>query len=425
MKDRPHILYIFTDQQYAGAVSCAGNADLRTPALDRLAGTGVRFEKAYCTCPLCTPSRASMITGRMPHQVGITGNNQPIGEAFRGRGLGHTLSDAGYECAYGGKWHLPEGAIPEGHGFRSICGFSDRDLADRCIAFLSQPHDRPFFAVASFDNPHNICEWARQTPLPWGPIPEAPLEACPNLPPNYAIPAYEPEVLRMEQAAQPRFFRGLSFTDDDWRRYRHAYYRLVEKVDAEIGRVLDALRAAGLEEETLVIFSSDHGDGLGAHRWNQKWVLYEESVRVPLILSLKGRTAAPGRADAGHLVSNGLDLFPTICDYAGVEPPEGLPGLSLRPLAEGRGDIPWRDCVVAETSFDPKFGGLGTRGRMVRTERYKYIVYSWGKHREQLFDLETDPGEMVNLAVEARHQGVLARHRELLAAWVEKTGDRF
>ena len=81
--------------------------------------------------------------------------------------------------------------------------------------------------------------------------------------------------------------------------------------------------------------------------------------------------------------------------------------------------------MVAETSFDPKFGGLGTRGRMVRTERYKYIVYSWGKHREQLFDLEADPGEMVNLAVEARHQGVLARHRELLAAWVEKTGDRF
>lgn len=425
LDDRPNILYVFTDQQCAGAMSCAGNADLRTPAMDSLARSGVRFDLAYCTYPLCSPSRASMFTGMMPHEVGINGNEQPIAESFRPRELAHVLSRAGYECAYGGKWHVPEISIPEGHGFRSICRFSDWELTDSCIEFIRQPHERPFFLVASYDNPHNICEWSRQQTLPWGPIEDVPTELCPNLPANYALPAYEPEAIQAERMPRPRsIFRGASLTDDDWRHYLHAYYRMVEKVDVEIGRVLDALRQTGLMEQTLVIFSSDHGDGLAAHRWNQKSVLYEESVRVPFILSWEGRVRA-GLVDRQHLVSNGLDLYPTICDYAGVEPPGGLPGLSLRPLAEGRQDTGWRDHLVVETLFGPEIGGLGTCGRMVRTARYKYVMYSWGKHREQLIDLEADPGEMVNLAVEARHSDVLAEHRELLANWIERSDDRF
>ena len=383
----------------------------------------MRFERAYCTNPLCTPSRASMITGMMPHQVGIQGNNGAIDDLFRNREMGHLFSDAGYDCAYGGKWHIPEASLPQGHGFRNICDFNDRELAGKCVEFINGPHARPFLLIASFDNPHNICEWSRQTAPPWGPIPEAALEQCPNLPSNYAIPPYEPEAIRVEQAARPRIWRAPGFTDDDWRRYRHAYYRLVEKVDAEIGRILAALRDEGLVEDTLVIFSSDHGDGLGAHRWNQKWVLYEESARVPFIVSFKGRTG-PGRADDSNLVSAGLDLLPTVCDYAGVQSPGGLPGRSLRPILEGGHPNPTREYVVAETSFPSDGPSQGTLGRMVRTDRYKYIVYSWGKHREQLFDMESDPGEMVNLAVEARHQGELIRHRELLAAWTEKTKDR-
>ena len=422
MPDRPNILFIFTDQQSAYAMSCAGNADLNTPAMDSLAQTGVRFENAYCTQPLCTPARASLFTGLMPHECGINANGQPIPERLRPQELGNVFQDAGYECVYGGKWHVPEIAVPEGHGFRQICGFNDRDLAGRCTEFLKQDHEKPFFLVASFDNPHNICEWARSQRLPWGPIPEVPVEDCPNLPQNFAIPPFEPEAIRIEQATFKEVHPTSRFTDEHWRQYRHAYYRLCEKVDAEIGRILEALREQGLEEDTLVVFSSDHGDGHAAHHWNQKSVLYEEVVRIPFIVSLKGVTQ-PGRVDS-HLVSNGLDLFPTLCDYAGVDVPDGLRGRSVRPLAEGQDPADWRDDLAVTTYFDiPHY--RGTQARMIRTQRYKYAVYSIGLYREQLTDLENDPGEMVNLAVNSNFRDVLQEHRGRLAQWCEETGDRF
>ena len=391
--------------------------------MDQLAQTGVRFENAYCSYPICTPSRASMFTGLMPHQIGVYENGLSLSDERRSLGLGNVLSRGGYDCVYGGKWHLPEMSMSAGHGFRNICDFSDWDLADRCITYLNQPHEKPFLLIASFDNPHNICEWSRQTALPWGPVPEVPTPQCPNLPANFAIPAYEPEAIGAERAPHPKsFFRASSLTVDDWRQYRHAYYRMVEWVDAEIGRIVDGVHAAGLAGNTVVIFSSDHGDGLAAHQWNQKLVLYEESVRVPLIISRANGSTNP-LVDTEHLVSTGLDLFPTICDYAGVDPPSDLPGQSLRPLAEGRTTSAWRDHVISETFFGPYMGGLGTEGRMVRTHRYKYIMYSWGKYREQLFDMQTDPGEMVNLAIEDRYRDVLDKHRQLLVQWMTETDD--
>ena len=426
MPDRPNILYIMTDQQSAFAMSCMGNQDLSTPAADQLAQTGVLFENTYCTQPLCTPARGSMFTGLMPHQCGTTENGLPIKPELRAQELGRVMSDAGYECAYGGKWHVPEGSMPSenDHGFRTICGFSDAKLPDACAEFLGEKRDQPFFLVASFDNPHNICEWGRSQCLPWGSIGEPPPpEECPNLPANFEIPPFEPEILRIEQRCHWAIYPTVDYTEDDWRRHRWAYYRLTEKVDREIARVLDALKKAGLEQDTVVIFSSDHGDGHGAHRWNQKSILYEEVVRVPLIVSWTGVTSGR-QVDREHLVSNGLDLFPTICDYAGVDVPESLPGLSLRPLAEGQSAEAWREAVFAETYFD---GGRGynTLGRMVRTARYKYMCYDKGHHREQLIDLQRDPGEMVNLAVESRHRGALAEHRLLLADYIAETRDCF
>ncbi|MBI2441155.1 MAG: sulfatase-like hydrolase/transferase [Lentisphaerae bacterium] len=419
MPRRPNILYIFTDQQEARAMSCAANRDIRTPAIDSIAERGVRFEKAYCTFPLCTPSRASMFTGMMPHQIGIDRNGQAIAEDRRLAELGHVLSSNGYECVYGGKWHIPEIAIPDGHGFRRICGFTDWELPKRCAEFILQEHAKPFFLVAAFDNPHNICEWSREQPLPWGPVEKAPPGECPDLPPNFAVSDCEPEALRCEQQALP-MYRARAFTPDDWRCYRYAHYRLVEKVDAGIMTILTVLRNTGQDTNTLIIFSSDHGDGMGAHQWNQKSALYEECTRVPLIVAPPGQRTL-GRTDSTHLVSNGLDLYPTICDYAGVHMPPGPHGLSLRPVLEAERSNEWRQCVVVETLFD---GGLGTHGLMMRTGKYKYCLYSWGKYREQLFDLENDPGEMVNLAGETSCQPELQQHRDMLARWIEETDYR-
>ena len=422
MTSRPNILIIITDQQSYSAMSCAGNHDLRTPAMDSLAETGVLFSKAYCTYPLCTPARASFFTGRMPHEVGIMGNGQPIDERFRSEEMGFLFQRAGYDCVYGGKWHVPEIAIPDGeHGFRRICGFDDAHLSERCSEYLGQPRQKPLMMVASFDNPHNICEWARRQVLPWGPIEEGPPEGFPMLPSNYAIPVFEPEAIRLAQSWNARVYPVREWGDEEWRRYRRAYFLLVEKVDAQIGRILDALCRHWLEEETLVVFTSDHGDGMGAHQWNQKSVFYDEVARVPFILSYKGVTRA-GKVDDSHLVSVGLDLLPTICDYAEIELPEGLRGSSVRELAEGRSPASWRDAVFGQTVLH---AGYRMHGRMVRTKRHKYAVYSWGEHREQLVDLEEDPGEMVNLAVGPEHADLLADHRRRLWEWCQQTGDLF
>ncbi len=431
MSERPNILYVFTDQQSASAMSAAGNPDLRTPAMDRLAAEGVRFARAYCSYPLCSPARASMFTGRMPHECGVGRNNQEIDPAIRPQGLGRLLGDAGYDCVYGGKWHVPQIDMPEpnAHGFRRICGFSDLELADACIADLRRrertpaEERRPFFMVASFDNPHNICEWGRSMRLPWGEIGEPPPAAeCPPLPPNFLPAPLEPEILRIEQACNWSLCPYRLRSPEDWRRLRWAYFRLVERVDREIGRIMDALRETGLADNTVVIFSSDHGDGHGAHQWNQKSCHFEEVVRIPFVIRAPGGRA--GAVESDRLVSNGLDLLPTVCDYAGVPVPAGLRGASLRPIAEGRFPSAWRDQLPIELFFD---GGRGynTAGRVLLTARHKYVVYDRGQHREQLFDLTLDPHEMANLAEAPEHRPVLSEHRRRLDAWCAETGDWF
>ena len=171
-------------------------------------------------------------------------------------------------------------------------------------------------------------------------------------------------------------------------------------------------RQVGLEDNTLVVFTSDHGDMDSAHKMEHKSVLYEEAVRVPFIMSYKGRIPG-GVVDDTHLVSNGLDLLPTLCDYANIKTSEGPPGRSLRPLAEGK-TTEWRDFVVTESQ----------NGRMLRTKRFKYCIYDSGSHREQLIDIENDPGEMKNLTEDENYKHVLEKHRRLLQAWVEKIDDK-
>ena len=145
---RPNIIYIFTDQQTASAMSCAGNLDLRTPNMDRLAANGIRFENAYCSAPLSGPSRAAMFTGCYPGTIGMLRNGAEMPDSIKGQTLGTLAVAAGYECVYGGKWHLPLLDIPdELYGFRQLYRHSDVGLAEACSDFLSQKHERPFFLV--------------------------------------------------------------------------------------------------------------------------------------------------------------------------------------------------------------------------------------------------------------------------------------
>jgi len=310
--------------------------------------------------------------------------------------------------------------------------FNDEHLEEPLTAFIKQKRDKPFFLVASFTNPHDICEFARKLASfgkgeepKNGPFFDPPPPAqCPKLPANFAIPQNEPDMIRVHQTWQANTYPSSDWTDGLWRQYRWELCRLTELVDSRIATLLDALRAEGLMQNTIIVLVSDHGDGNAAHHWNQKTIFYDETARVPFILSGPG-IAAPGRTDREHLVSTGLDIFPTFCDYAGIETPETLRGRSLRPLAEGRATV-WRNQLVAENDLSRRFGlGSGVEGRMLRTQNYKYVVYSYGKIREQLTDMRNDPGEMNNLAVDPKFREVLQEHRNRLATELKETGDFF
>lgn len=412
--EKPNIIYIFTDQQTANAMSFIGNTDIHTPNMDRLATAGILFENAYCTAPLSGPSRAAMFTGCYPIEAGLGKNGNPMPDSLRNRTLGILVKEAGYECVYGGKWHVHETTLPDKkYGFNRIHEHSDEGLAEACVKFLARKHEKPFFLVASFDNPHNICEYARSQNLPYGNIEQPDLTDCPGLPANFAVSPYDADVIQMERQANYSLYPTINYTPDDWRRFRYTYYRLVEKIDIEIGKIVDEIDRQGLWKNTIVIFSSDHGDGVGAHHWNQKSALYEEVVNVPLIITLPGKRRAGTRMR--QLISNGIDFYASVCEWTGVKLQENTKGISYKSLVEkGEPTTVHQSCIVTETLFDRGT----TRGWMVRTPQYKYVLYDKGNHREQLFDMTNDRGETRNLVMEQKYGNVLAEHRELLNRWM-------
>ena len=427
---RPNVLLIICDQMHAGMLSCAGNPWVKTPALDTLARGGARFERAYCANPVCVPSRFSMMTGVMPSRIGMESNGDiknPVPAEVMERALGRVFAKAGYETAYGGKVHLPQGGRMEAYGFSQFLTQDQKDqLAVKCVEYFNAKRNRPFLLVASFINPHDICFMAiaaharstgqagKGTPdlqkalaLPAGVSREEFFaRLCPPLPVNHAIPQDEPDALLSVDSRSFRAYVRQHWTDEDWRLHRWAYARLTERVDAEIGVVLKGLADAGLDKNTLVVFVSDHGDMDGAHKLEHKSVLYEESVRVPFLVRLPG-VIKGGIVNREHLVSTGLDLVPSMCDLAGIPKPTGLAGRSIRPLISGKPVSDWRTTLVVETD----------NARLAHQGPWKYVVYGSGKTREQVGDLAADPGEMRNLAVESAAAAKVLTGRRRLQEW--------
>ncbi len=440
---RPNILVIVTDQQHAGMLSCAGNPWVKTPHLDGLAGGGVRFEKAYCANPVCVPSRFAMFSGTLPSAIGMDCNKSDVHETSASilrNTMGTIFKHADYRTVYGGKSHFPKTGtrLPavEAYGFEPLRQQGNEEgreeLAEDCVRFFQQKQERPFLLVASFINPHDICFMAmaaaakrkREAKTRADEAVEAALKMpdgvseeeffakyCPPLPANFEIPQNEPEGLTSLDWRMFRPYVRQHWTEQDWRRHRWAYARLTERVDAQIGRVLDALKQAGLEENTVVVFTSDHGDMDAAHRLEHKSMPYEEAIRVPLIVSWKGVTRR-GSVDREHLVSTGLDLIPTLCDFAGVAVPPELKGRSVRKLAEGLAVGDWRKTLVVENE----------NSRILHMGRSKYVVYAKGNQREQFMDLDKDPGEMKNFGSDPDYQTQLERGRQELRAWYATHG---
>jgi choline-sulfatase len=403
-KSKPNFLFIVCDQLGFDALSAQGCPDVHTPNLDRLMSRGTSFQLGHSPSPVCSPARSSMFTGRMPVETGVVVNSLPIHPSLPT--MGTWFQKEGYQTVYCGKWHLPEGYPREMNGFEVLpVGAGQGDTNDRvvsrsCEAFLRNRKDaRPFVLVSSLLQPHDICYWAiyaRQFVPQEMPFPQ--LEGkLPKLPPNHNVHPKAPERLANS------YFKGFS-SEEQWRYYIYVYYRMVEMLDADVGRILDAVEESGKAEDTIIVFTSDHGEGRGRHNHVQKWYPYEEAVRVPFFVSCPGRLPT-GVRDNSHLVSH-LDILPTMCELAGIKPPPTTFARSLAPLLTGK-PVEWREYLVSETQ---------KVGRMVRTDRYKYVRYK-GDPVVQLFDMQKDPWELKNLAEDAHYADTVRDHERLLKEW--------
>jgi arylsulfatase A-like enzyme len=431
---KPNILLIITDQQSSESIGFnAGHRYLNTPNMDYLAEHGVTFTNAYCANPLCIPSRSSMFTGRYPHELDIQTNETKKIDPVKFPVLGSVLKSNGYETGYVGKWHLPfdiHNKDIHGFGFtENIKGNGvDSLLPGSAIKFLSFKHDKPFFLVVSFINPHNICEWARGQRLPDGETGTPPPPGqCPPMRTNHLPSKNETDIMRVMRSsyqASP-MFPVADFTEVKWRQYIWAYFRMIEKTDREIGKILDFLHGSGLDENTLIVFVSDHGDCQGAHGWNQKTVFYEEASKVPFIIS---HPAFPARK-SDFPVQTGIDLLPSLCDFANIPLPENTRGVSLKQLILNMDHPAEREYIVVSDKLVQGETVNGKKpepeGRMLRNRQFKYWIYNEGEQRETLYDLQKDPGEMVNLAGDPAYSAELNKCRIELSTWAEKNHDPY
>jgi choline-sulfatase len=436
---RPNVIVMLTDDQGPWAMGCAGNPEIVTPNLDRLAATGVRFSNYFCTSPVCSPARASLLTGRIPSQHGVhdwlrAGNSVCEGdrdgkliEYLAGqRGYTEVLADAGYACGISGKWHLGDShhaqkglsfwkvharAAGDYYGAPMVRGeaslyFEERYITDAItengLDFLDGQlgSERPFYLSLHYTAPHS--PWRRD---------QHPLEVFNDYYDNCAF-ASVPDVPRHKWGhAFPEFFEDAQKR----REYLSGYFTATTAMDAGVGRVLDWLEAHGVREKTLVFFTSDNGMNMGHHgicgkgNGTRPLNMYDSSVKVPAIVSQPGRVATGVVSDA--MVSH-YDFMPTLLDYLGLTNPgaEALPGRSFAGMLEtgrGRGD----EEVVAAAEY----GYV----RMLRTRDWKYVHrYSDGPH--ELYDLARDPGEERNLLGHHEHAARSAEMQRRLEEWFSR-----
>jgi iduronate 2-sulfatase len=460
---RPNVLFIVADDLNC-FLGCYGDPRAKTPNIDRLAARGVRFERAYCTFPLCGPSRNSFLTGLHPNSTGIHGNRQLFRQSIPAQpSMPQAFRLAGYFAARIGKlyhYDVPASVGTNGHDdpgswelelnpvgvdrmeeqpriFSLVPGQfggtlswyaspkGDREHTDGLLADdaawvlerCGRDRSRPFFLAVGFFRPH--------TPY------VAPKSPYFDMHPEAGMPLVTG--VAEDQQDLPRAALGSRLaeqdrmTDAQRRQAMQAYYASTSFMDAQVGRVLDALEKHGLADDTIIVFTSDHGYHMGEHGLYQKMSLFEESARVPLVIVAPGRCRAAGVASAP--VSQ-IDIFPTLAALCGVEAPKNLQGQSLAPLladpsAPGRG---WAVTQVARSGAlrrVPEKSASGPGGRFfgysLRTPRWRYTEWDEGREGRELYDHDADPRELVNLADVPAHADAVKELSRMLAAAVRET----
>lgn len=399
MPDTPNIVFVHTDQQHHKAFSAYGNKWLKTPHMDRVAKEGYNFMESVSSNPVCCPARTCWYTGRASKETGVLTNSYPLQEHIPD--LGQWLrKKTDYDAVYSGKWHVPSRDVRESfdqiHPGIGQGEIGDSDTTRSAIGWmLNRKSDKPFFLSLGLLNPHDCCylSWPEGGPYKFS-YGNALDEELPPLPDNWD-----------RKNAQKS--KTMAWSELDWRYYIYNYFRMCEMVDVEIGRIYDAIRRSRFAENTVFIFSSDHGDGTGHHGRISKGYLLEEALRVPLIISWPDRYKS-GVRDWDNLVT-GLDIPATICELAGAPAlPDSTQSKSLVPILEGKAKAPLRTYSVAESSQS----GLACA---VRDKTYKSIL---SPQKHELFNLAKDPLETKNLAEDSGHAGVLAQHKTYLKEYV-------
>lgn len=486
-----NILFIMCDQLRWDYLSCAGHPHLQTPNIDWLAKTGVRFDKAFVQSPVCGPSRASMYTGRYQSTLGVRTNGYPLRRDELG--LGDYLGELDMRTAVVGKTHLiidgparPDGELgfepfdrddgihptkawrkrpesfqynaylrqhgyegenpwqthanssvdPEGNLHNGWFNHSARWPANvaeehsetayatnRAIDFMQTAGVRPWCLHLSYIKPH------------WPYIAPAPYHECyttAQIVPVNRTQAERETPLHPIYAGMQRYASGEGFVRDEVREtVIPAYMGLIKQIDDHLGRLFDWMRANDLLDNTVIVFSSDHGDYLGDHWLTDKFWLHEEAVRVPLIIRDPSVSAETTRGTVCTELVEMVDLLPTLVELSGGTPnEERLEGRSLVPFLHGGSVDQWRDFVVCEADYSPitvrhhlDLAVDDARATMLRTQRWKYILHE--TFEPELYDLENDPHEQHNLGSDPAHATIRAVLNEALFRWFRQRKLRF
>jgi choline-sulfatase len=436
MVSKPNVLFILTDDQGVWATGCYGNPEIRTPNLDRLAATGTRFDNFFVATPVCSPSRATLLTGRIPSQHGVhdwirEGNVGPDAIRYLEGELCTTdlLARHGWTCGLSGKWHLGDSQIPQ-HGFSDWFvhqrgggpyndapmvrngqlvnepGYVTDVITDEALRLMDKYAEGgyPFYLSVHYTAPHS----------PWTGHPQEIVDSYENCP--FASCPQEP----MHPWA-------ISLTEQHLgnRESLKGYFAAVTAMDANVGRLLDRLEQLGLRENTLVVFLSDNGFSCGQHGFWGKGNgtsprnMYENSIRVPLIASHPGRIPE-GRVETAMV--SAYDVMPTLLDYLGLPIPSAernLPGQSFAPLLADRlrsdgKPSEGHKCVVIYDEYGPV--------RMVRTQEWKYVYrHAHGPH--ELYNLIDDPDERQNLVNEPNQQERITELKAMMDEWFARYVD--
>lgn len=424
-----NVVFILTDDQGFWAAGCYGNPEIRTPNIDRIANTGVRFENFFVATPVCSPSRATFLTGRIASQHGVHdwirgGNTGADAASYLADEVAYTnvLAEHGWSCGISGKWHLGNSTIPQ-HGFRhwfvhqrgggryndapmvrngepiDAPGYVTNVITEDALGFIDRHagDDDPFYLSVHYTAPHS--PWTGHPQDVVDSYDDCAFDSCPQ---------------------EPRHPWAIGLTDQCLgdREMLKGYFAAVTAMDADVGRILDRLESHGIRNDTLVVFVSDNGFSCGHHGFwgkgngTRPLNMYENSVKVPAVMS------HPGRIPTGLVqpaMVSAYDFMPTLLEYLGLPLPEGrnLPGRSFLPALLGPGDSV-RESVVVYDEYGPT--------RMVRTAEWKYI-HRYPEGPNELYDLVNDPDERENLANDAAQTSRMTSMRAMMEDWFSTYAD--